>query len=333
MILLFKLVVHKKRRIYKKQQFENNYTKMQDKIKIINELKEKRNAVILAHYYTLPEIQDIADYLGDSLFLAQKAKQSKADVILFCGVNFMAETAKILNPTKIVLLPDETAGCSLADFMDTEECWEWKNSFENPYLISYINSSTTVKAISDIICTSANVLQIAKSAPKNATILFAPDENLGNWVNKSLDLKMKIWNGSCVVHREFSENHLKKCIHNYPDAEVVAHPECPENILNYANFIGSTTSIINYAKKSEKKTFIILTEMGILHQLKKDTTSKVFVPVNRMNVEVDNICYEMKKNTLDKVIFALENLQHEIKINEELRLAALKPLEKMLELS
>ena len=300
-----------------------------DKQNFIKELAKKRNAVILAHYYTPPEIQDIADYLGDSLFLAQKAKETKADVILFCGVSFMAETAKILNPTKTVLLPDDMAGCSLADFANPDECLEWKKSFENPFLISYINCSTLVKTISDIICTSANVLQIAKSAPKNATILFAPDENLGNWVNKTLGLEMKLWRGNCVVHKEFSENHLRECVQNYPAAEVVAHPECPENILAYADFVGSTTSIINYIKKSDKQTFIILTEPGICHQLAKDTSNKVFVSVNRTG-GVENICYEMKKNTLDKVIFALENLQPEIKMNEALRLAALKPLEKML---
>jgi len=299
----------------------------------IKELKEKRNAVILAHYYTLPEIQDIADYLGDSLFLAQKAKETNADVIVFCGVNFMAETAKILNPTKTVLLPDDTAGCSLADFVDVNDFWKWKNSFENPYLISYINCSTAVKTISDVICTSANVLKIANFAPKNATILFAPDENLGNWVNKTLGLQMKTWKGDCCVHTDFSENHLKECIQNEPDAEVVAHPECPENILNYANFIGSTTAIINYIKNSKKNIFIILTETGIFHQLKKNSPNKIFVPVNGVNTVGENICHNMKKNTIDKVISALENLQPEIIIDEKMRLAALKPLEKMLALS
>jgi quinolinate synthase len=299
----------------------------------IQELKEKRNAVILAHYYTLPEIQDIADYLGDSLFLAQKAKETNADTILFCGVNFMAETAKILNPTKTVLLPDDTAGCSLADFVDVDDFLKWKNSFENPYLISYINCSTTVKAISDVICTSANVLKIAQSAPKNATILFAPDENLGDWVNKTLGLNMKTWKGDCCVHIDFSEKHLRECIKNEPDAEVVAHPECPENILNYANFVGSTTAILNYVKKSEKNKFIILTETGILHQMKRDSPDKIFITVNGINSGSENICLNMKKNTLDKVIFALENLQPEIVINEKLRFAALKPLEKMLEQS
>ena len=315
---------------------------VKDKIETLNELKEKINAVILAHYYTLPEIQDIADYLGDSLYLAQKAKETNADVIIFCGVNFMAETAKILNPTKIVLIPDNTAGCSLADSVyPIEEFLKWKNSFTNPYLISYINCSTTVKAISDIICTSANALQIAKSAPKDATILFAPDENLGNWINKSLNLDMKIWQGNCIIHNEFSENHLKKCIANYPDAEIVAHPECPENILDYAHFIGSTTSIINHIKKSEKDKFIILTEQGILHQLDKNKSAetpnnKMFIPINKIdftnekNTEIPNICYNMKKNTIDKVIFALQNLEPQIKIDENLRLAALKPLEKML---
>ena len=301
-----------------------------EKQNFIKELKEKQNAIILAHYYTQPEIQDVADYLGDSLFLAQKAKETNADVILFCGVNFMAETAKILNPTKTVLLPDDSAGCSLADFVDVDDFVKWKNSFENPYLISYINCSTTVKTISDIICTSANVLKIASSAPKNATILFAPDENLGDWVNKTLCLNMTLWKGSCCVHINFSENHLKECIKNYPDAKVVAHPECPENILNYADFVGSTTAILNYVRKSEENKFIVLTEPGILHQMTKDSPNKTFITVNGKDTVDENICHNMKKNTLDKVIFALENLQPEIIIDERLRLAALKPLEKML---
>ena len=303
-----------------------------EKQNLIKKLKEKQNAVILSHYYTLPEVQDVADYLGDSLFLAQKAKETNAEIILFCGVNFMAETAKILNPNKTVLIPDNSAGCSLADDVCSDELAKWKNSFENPYLISYINCSTTVKAISDVICTSANVLNIVRSAPKNAILLFATDENLGDWVNKTLGLQMKLWKGNCYVHKNFSENNLKENRKKYPDAEIVAHPECPENLLNYADFVGSTTSILNHAKNSEIKEFIVLTESGILHQLKKDSPNKNFITVEGIS-NSNNICFDMKKNTLDKIISALENLQHEIKIEEKMGLAALKPLEKMLELS
>ena len=310
-----------------------------EKQNLIKKLKEKQNAVILSHYYTLPEVQDVADYLGDSLFLAQilshyskETKETNAEIILFCGVNFMAETAKILNPNKTVLIPDNSAGCSLADDVCFDELAKWKNSFENPYLISYINCSTTVKAISDVICTSANVLNIVRSAPKNATLLFATDENLGDWVNKTLGLQMKLWKGNCYVHKNFSENNLKENRKKYPDAEIVAHPECPENLLNYADFVGSTTSILNHAKNSEIKEFIVLTESGILHQLKKDSPNKNFITVEGIS-NSNNICFDMKKNTLDKIISALENLQHEIKIEEKMGLAALKPLEKMLELS
>jgi quinolinate synthase len=226
---------------------------MKSKIEKLNELKKAKNAVILAHYYTLPEVQNAADFLGDSLFLAQKAKETQAEIILFCGVNFMAETAKILNPSKKVLIPDKNSFCSLAESVDFDDFTNWKNSFENPFLISYINCSTKIKAVSDVICTSANVVKIAENAPKNATILFATDKNLGNWINKKLNLNMKLWNGNCEVHQNFSEEDLQKKIKEFPEAEVVAHPECPENLLNYANFVGSTTGILNYIKNSAKK--------------------------------------------------------------------------------
>ena len=328
----------------------NNEFEITNKINKLNELKKSKNAVILAHYYTLPEVQNSADFLGDSLFLAQKAKEIQAEIIIFCGVNFMAETAKILNPTKKVLIPDNNSFCSLADSVDFAVFLNWKNSFENPYLISYINCSTEVKAISDVICTSANVLKIAESAPKNSTILFATDENLGNWVNKKLNLNMKLWKGNCVVHQNFSEENLNKKIKQFSKAKVVAHPECPENILKYADFIGSTTGILNFItknfaeekpenniKNSIKNKFIILTETGISHQLKKmnkNSSDRNFIFVEGKNPN-GNICFNMKNNTLDKMISALENqnLESEIEIDENLRIAALKPLEKMLTLS
>lgn len=300
-----------------------------DKIK---ELKAKTNAIILAHYYVNPEIQEIADFLGDSLALSQRAKKTDADTILFCGVHFMAETAKILNPTKKVILPDIRTGCTLADLSKVEDIEKWKNSFNNPFLISYINCSTKLKAISDVICTSSNAEKIVKSIPKDKTILFATDKNLGSYLSKKLDVKMHVWKDYCRVHNTFSEEHIKELINEHPNADIAAHPECPEHILNYAKYIGSTTGIINYINKSERKEFIILTEPGIKYQLEKNSTDKQYFFVKN-ECGQNNICINMKKNTIEKIIEALENLSPEITIEEELRLKALKPLELMLELS
>ncbi len=307
-------------------------TIMKNNIEILLDLKKQRNAIILAHYYVEPEIQDIADFLGDSLALARKAKESTADVILFCGVHFMAETAKILNPAKTVLIPDITAGCSLADCSTADELQRWKSSFENPYLISYINCSTKIKAISDIICTSSNAEKIITAAPKNKTILFATDRYLGGYFKNKLGINMQLWKDFCIVHRSYSEKDLLKKNHNHPDAEIVAHPECPENILNYADFVGSTTAIINHILHSNIDKFIVLTETGILHQLSKKIPNKQFITVLNDSGNV-NICQNMKKNTIKKIISALEALQPEILIDETLRTQALKPLDKMLEIS
>lgn len=298
----------------------------------LKELKEKNNAIILAHYYVEPEIQEIADFLGDSLALAQQAKETDADVILFCGVKFMAETAKILNPQKTVLLPDISTGCSLADLSPASDLRKWKNSFENPFLVSYINCSAEVKAISDVICTSSNAEKILKSIPKDKTILFATDKYLGSYIKKKLGIEMEVWKDYCIVHQNFSEEHLRKLIENNADAEVVAHPECSDNLLKYADFVGSTTGIINYTKESNSNKFIVLTELGILHQLKKLSPHKEFLMVN--NIEGNcNICKDMKKNTIEGMILALENLSPQIVIDEDLRKKALIPLELMLKLS
>ncbi|MCL2038903.1 MAG: quinolinate synthase NadA [Bacteroidetes bacterium] len=305
---------------------------MNDKQKYIKELAKKNNAIILAHYYVADEIQEIADFLGDSLYLTQKAKEVKNDVILFCGVNFMAETTKILNPNKKVIVPDNCAYCSLADNFDVLDCIEWKSQFNNPYLISYINSSTEIKTISDIICTSSNAINVVQNAPKDATLLFATDVNLGSWLNKKLGINMKLWNGNCVVHHNYSEEGLKKLIKENPTAEVIAHPECTENILKYANFIGSTTGIINYSKQSNSNTFIVLTEEGVHRKLKIESPNKTFLFVPNQKL-VANICINMKKHTLDKVISALETLSPEIKINEKVRELAAIPLERMLSIS
>lgn len=297
------------------------------------QLKKERNAVILAHYYQDSIIQDVADFLGDSLALAQNAKKTNADVILFCGVHFMAETAKILNPSKIVVIPDMNAGCSLADSAPAPLFKEWVESHPEHIVISYINCSAEVKAMSDIICTSSNAEKIVNSLPIEQKICFAPDKYLGAFINKKTGRDMVLWNGSCQVHEIFSEMEVINLMNKYPDAEVLAHPECPENILNYADFIGSTNGIINRAAASTANEFIILTEPGIIHHLEKNIPGKVFYPVASITGCSCNECPHMKLNTIEKMISALENLEPRIEMPEELRLRALKPLEKMLELS
>ncbi len=306
---------------------------MNNLIEKLNRLRKERNAIILAHYYQEPTIQDVADFLGDSLALAQAAKTTDADVILFCGVHFMAETAKILNPDKIVIVPDLNAGCSLADSAPPDKFKEWVDSHSEHIVISYINCSAAVKSMSDIICTSSNAVKIVNSVPKDKKICFAPDKYLGKYVMKQTGRDMVLWDGSCQVHEIFSELEVIKLTNKYPDADVIAHPECPENILNYADFIGSTSSLLNYAIKSEKKEFIVLTETGIIHQMQRKATDKKFYPVPNLNGCSCNDCPHMKLNTLEKMVKALENLQPQIHLPEDIRLKALKPLERMLELS
>ena len=303
------------------------------KIDKLNRLRKERNAVILAHYYQDPEIQDIADFNGDSLALAQIAKQTNADVILFCGVHFMAETAKILNPEKIVIIPDMKAACSLADSAPKDEFAKWISEHPGHTVISYINCSSDVKAMSDIICTSSNASKIVNSVPKEVPILFAPDKYLGNYLIKKLGREMVLWNGSCQVHEIFSEREVINLMNKYPEAAVLAHPECPENILAYADFIGSTTAIINAGATWKEKDFIILTEPGVIHQMKKLAPEKNFIPVSSLEGCSCNECPYMRLNTIDKMITALETLQPQINIDEALRIRAAKPLEKMLELS
>lgn len=306
---------------------------MKSKIERLNELKEKRNAIILAHYYQDPTIQDVADFMGDSLALAQKAKLVDNDVILFCGVHFMAETAKIVNPEKTVLIPDLEAGCSLADSAPKDKFKQWVDSYPDSVVISYINCSSDVKAMSDLICTSSNADKIVNSVPKDKQILFAPDKYLGSWLSKQTGRDMILWDGSCQVHEIFSEQEVISLTGKYPDADVLAHPECPQNILDYADFVGSTSKIIKYAKNSEKKQFIIVTEPGIIHEMKKQAPGKEFIPVPSMGGCACNECPHMRLNTIDKMIAALENMEPEINMDENLRVSALKPLERMLELS
>ncbi len=304
-----------------------------EKLEKLSRLKKERNAVILAHYYQDETIQDAADFLGDSLALAQQAKQTAADVILFCGVHFMAETAKILNPNRIVLVPDLNAGCSLADSAPAGKFREWKESHPGHIVISYINCSAEVKALSDIICTSSNAVKIVGSVPKDKKICFAPDKYLGAHVIKKTGRDMVLWDGSCQVHEIFSEQELIALMGKHPDAGVLAHPECRQNILDYADFIGSTKAIIDYAAASRSKEFIIATEPGIIHEMKKKAPGKVFHPLPSADGCSCNMCPHMRLNTIDKMINALETLSPEITLPGEIIQKALLPIEKMLELS
>jgi quinolinate synthase len=306
---------------------------MNDIFSKIQALKQQRNAVILAHYYQDPDIQDVADFMGDSLALAQYAKKTEADVILFCGVHFMCETAKILNPEKIVILPDLDAGCSLADSAPTEKFRAWLDANPDHTVISYINCSADVKGMSDIICTSSNAEKIINSLPQDEKIIFAPDKFLGGYLNKETGRNMLLWDGSCQVHEIFSEKELVKLKVRYPNSKVLAHPECDEKILLHADFIGSTTAIINYAKNSKEEEFIIATEPGVIHQMLKQNPQKRFIPLPSNDGCACNECPHMRLNTLEKMVNALETLSPQIYMSEDKRLAALKPLERMLELS
>jgi len=299
----------------------------------IKKLKKEKNAVILAHYYQEGDIQDVADFIGDSLGLAQQAEKTTADIILFAGVHFMAETAKILNPAKKVILPDLNAGCSLAESCPTNEFKKYKQEHPNHLVINYINCTAEIKALSDIICTSSNAKQIIDSLPADQKIIFGPDRNLGDYIKKTTGRDMLLWNGSCVVHEIFSLEKILKLKHQYPDAELLAHPECEAPLLQHADFIGSTSAIINYAKKSNKQTFIVATETGILHQMMKNSPDKTFIPAPPNNACACNDCPYMKLNTLEKVYNCLKYELPEITMEENLRQAAEKPIKRMLELS
>ncbi len=308
-------------------------TDMNNMIDKINELKKKRNAVILAHYYQDPAIQDIADHIGDSLALARAAQKTDADVILFCGVHFMAETAKILNPDKIVILPDLEAGCSLADSAPADEFRKWVDAHPGHTIISYINCTADVKAMSDIICTSSNAAKIIESIPADEKICFAPDKYLGRHIIKQTGRDMVLWDGTCQVHQEFSEIAVVDLMNKHPEALVLAHPECPGNILHYADEIGSTSKIINFATHSDYKEFIILTEPGVIHQMKKLAPGKEYIPVPNLEGCSCNECPYMRLNTLEKIANALKTLEPQIVLGEKIRKRAEKPLLRMLELS
>jgi quinolinate synthase len=304
-----------------------------DLVAEINQLKKEKNAVLLAHYYQTGDIQDVADYLGDSLGLAQKAAATEADIILFAGVHFMAETAKILNPAKKVLLPDLKAGCSLADSAPADLFARFKAAHPDHLVISYINCTAEIKALSDIICTSSNARQIVQSLPADQPIIFAPDKNLGAWINKVTGRNMLLWNGSCMVHEIFSLEKITAMMMQHPDAAFIAHPECESDLLTLAHFIGSTTALLNYTKKSEVQKFIVGTETGIIHQMELASPQKTFIPAPPTNNCACNDCPHMKRNTMEKVYLALKYEQPELLMDEQLRLKALAPIERMLELS
>ena len=299
----------------------------------IAELRKKLNAVILAHYYQDPEIQDIADFIGDSLEPSRRAASTNADVIVFCGVHFMAETAKILSPEKIVLLPDLEAGCSLADDCPADEFAAFRDKHPDHIVVSYINCTAAVKAQSDLICTSSNAVALVSQLPKDRPILFAPDQNLGRWVEKQSGRKLTIWPGRCMVHETFSEEALLKLKIMHPEAEVIAHPECMENLLEIADFIGSTSKLLEYSETRLATKFIVLTEPGILHQMRRRMPEKEFMDVPGIDGCSCNECPYMRLNTLEKLWSCLNTLEPCIEINETLRLKALIPIQRMLNMN
>ncbi|MCX6538770.1 MAG: quinolinate synthase NadA [Acidobacteria bacterium] len=299
----------------------------------IERLKRERNAMVLAHFYQEPDIQDIADVVGDSLALAQAAARARADVIVFCGVHFMAETAKIVNPGKLVVLPDLAAGCSLADSCPAPEFERFVRAHPDHYVISYINCSAGVKALSDVICTSSNAERMIAHVPVGRPIIFAPDQQLGRYLIKKTGRDMLLWPGACSVHVIFSERAIVRLKVEHPDALVLAHPECEERVLALADHIGSTTSILEYAKKSPAPSFIVVTESGIIHQMKKACPGKMFIPAPPDNGCACNECPYMRLNTLEKVYRCMRDGTPEITIPEDLRIRALAPLQRMLDLS
>jgi quinolinate synthase len=296
-------------------------------------LKKEKNAVLLAHYYQDADIQDIADYIGDSLGLARQAEKTDADMIVFAGVHFMAETAKILNPGKKVVIPDLKAGCSLSDSCPPPLFKRFKEAHPDHIVISYINCSAGIKALSDVIVTSSNAQFIVESFPKEQKIIFAPDKNLGAYINKVTGRNMLLWDGACMVHEIFSMEKIAKLKTRHPEAKMIAHPECEDPVLKLADFIGSTTQLLKFTQTDPGNAYIVATETGILHQMMKNSPQKTFIPAPPDNACACNDCPHMKLNTLEKLYLCMEYEQPEILMEEELRLAARKPIERMLELS
>lgn len=298
----------------------------------IKRLKKEKNAVILAHYYSRPEIQDISDFLGDSLGLSQEAGRTDAKIILFCGVNFMAETASIISPNKKVIVPDNRAGCSLAESITGEDICKWRKQNPGGVVVSYVNTTAEVKANSDICCTSANALQVVESIPVSKKILFVPDKNLGAYINLKSGRNMELWNGDCCVHEQFDSESIREMIAKYPNADILIHPESncsgdPEILALPQTFYYSTSGMFKHLKNSTKKQFVIMTEKEIIHQMQKEHPHKEFISAGK-----SAICGQMKKNTLEKVLLALQNESPEIRIPDEIRDRAWLPIKKMLEI-
>ncbi len=304
-------------------------------IEAIKKLKAEKNAVILAHYYVDGDIQELADFVGDSLGLSQAAEKTTADLIVFCGVHFMGETAKILNPSKKVVVPDFNAGCSLADSVPVVEFAALKAKHPNAVVVSYINCSAEIKAMTDIICTSSNAVQVVESIPNDQEIIFAPDANLGRYVAHKTGRELILWEGACMVHIDISLEKLKKLRVEFPDALLIAHPECKEMVLREADYVGSTTALLNYVEKSDRQTFIVATEAGILHKMKMAVPNKHLIPApaNEQNSCACSECPYMKMNTLEKLYNALYYELPEIHLREEIRIPAYKALKAMLEIS
>ena len=299
----------------------------------IEVLKKEKNAIVLAHYYQEPDIQDVADFIGDSLGLAQQAEKTKADMIVFAGVHFMAETAKILNPSKKVVLPDLRAGCSLADSAPPVLFKKFKDQHPDHVVISYINCSAGIKALSDIICTSSNAPYIVESVPKDQPIIFAPDKNLGAYLVKKTGRDMVLWNGACMVHEIFSLEKIMKLRIRHPKAKFIAHPECEDAVLRLADYVGSTTGLLKYTEKDDASEYIVATETGILHQMQKSSPHKTFIPAPPTNSCACNDCPHMKLNTLEKLYLCMKYELPEILMDEEIRVAAKRPIDRMLEIS
>ena len=299
----------------------------------INKLKKEKNAVILAHYYQEPDIQDIADYIGDSLGLSQEAAKTNADIIVFAGVHFMAETAKILSPNKTVLLPDLKAGCSLADSCPPHLFKKFKEKYPDHLVITYVNCTAELKALSDIVCTSTNAVQIVESLPKEQKIIFGPDKNLGAWVAKKTGRDLVLWNGACMVHEIFSREKITKLKERHPKAKFIAHPECEEAVLAMADYIGSTTGLLKYTINNDAQEFIVATESGIIHQMEIANPTKTFIPAPPNNNCACNDCPYMKRNTLEKLYLCLKNGLPEVTVPENIIVEARKPIERMLEIS
>lgn len=304
-----------------------------DLVQEILRLKKEKNAVILAHYYQDAEIQDLADYIGDSLGLSQQAAKTDADVIVFAGVHFMAETAKILSPSKKVLLPDLKAGCSLSDSCPPHLFAKFKEQYPDHLVITYVNCTAELKALSDIVCTSSNAVQIVESLPADQKIIFGPDRNLGDYVKKKTGRDLVLWNGACMVHEIFSREKIENLREEYPGSKFIAHPECEEHILAEADYIGSTSGMLKYTIEDEASTYIVATESGILHQMQKASPHKTFIPAPPNNACACNDCPHMKLNTLEKLYNCLKYDQPEIILPEDIINRAQKPIERMLEIS